>query len=92
VIAEPDGRWAINSSGGPILSVAGTGDVLAGAIGGLLANRSPNRLKAADAACLATWLHGRAGDLLAARPDYRRGIGLSAAELPAALRACINAG
>jgi ADP-dependent NAD(P)H-hydrate dehydratase / NAD(P)H-hydrate epimerase len=92
VIAEPDGRWAINSSGGPILSVAGTGDVLAGAIGGLLANHGANRLKVADAACLAAWLHGRAGDQLAARPDYRRGIGLSAADLPAAMRACINAG
>jgi ADP-dependent NAD(P)H-hydrate dehydratase / NAD(P)H-hydrate epimerase len=87
VIAGPDGSWAINSSGGPILSVAGTGDVLAGVIGGLLANR----LKPIDAARLGTWLHGSAGDELAARDDYRRGIGLPAGELAVSLRAFINA-
>lgn len=36
VVAEPDKGWTINASGGPILAVAGTGDVLAGVIAGIL--------------------------------------------------------
>lgn len=86
VIALPDGRWWINGSGGPILSVAGTGDVLAGAIGGLLAAG----LAAADAARLGAWLHGAAGDRLASHPDWGASIGLPASRLPAAIRACLN--
>lgn len=37
VLASPDGRWAINTSGTDGLATAGTGDVLAGMLGGLLA-------------------------------------------------------
>jgi ADP-dependent NAD(P)H-hydrate dehydratase / NAD(P)H-hydrate epimerase len=86
VIALPDGRWSINGSGGPILSVAGTGDVLAGAIGGLLAAG----LSASDAARLGTWLHGAAGDRLASSPDWAASIGLPASRLPEAIRECVN--
>ena len=86
VIALPDGDWAINDSGGPILSVAGTGDVLAGAIAGLLAAGLP----AAAAAACGTWLHGAAGDALAASPDWRAGVGLPASRLPEAIRAVFN--
>ena len=86
VVAGPDGEWSINASGGPLLAVAGTGDVLAGAVGGLLAGG----MGAAKAARLAVWLHGAAADRLAARSGWRAGIGLPASRLPAAMRALIN--
>jgi hydroxyethylthiazole kinase-like uncharacterized protein yjeF len=86
VVALPDGRWTLNASGGPILSVAGTGDVLAGTIGGLLAAGLPP----VEAAIRGAWLHGAAGDALAAEPDWGAGIGMPASRLPDAIRALLN--
>jgi len=86
VVALPDGRWSINASGGPILSVAGTGDVLAGAIGGLLAGGLPPQ----QAAVLGAWLHGAAGDAMAAEPGWAGSIGLPASRLAEAIRTCVN--
>ena len=57
--AEPNGRMTLNMSGGPALSTAGSGDVLTGLIGALLAQG----MAAADAARLGVFLHGLAGDL-----------------------------
>ncbi|TVR83066.1 MAG: NAD(P)H-hydrate dehydratase [Rhodospirillales bacterium] len=73
VIAAPDGRAAINAEAPPELATAGTGDVLSGMILGLLAQAMP----AWDAACAATWLHGRIAGA--------HGPGLVAEDLPAGI-------
>ncbi len=57
VIAEPGGRLAVNPTGVPALASGGTGDVLTGVAGALLAQG----LAPFDAARLAAWVHGRAG-------------------------------
>jgi NAD(P)H-hydrate epimerase len=62
LIVDPKGRAAVNPTGNPGMATGGTGDVLAGLIGALLA-----RLDPWEAASAAVYLHGRAGDLAAAR-------------------------
>ncbi len=59
VLANPDGRMAICMSGSPALAKAGSGDVLTGILGALLAMG----MKAWDAARLGVFLHGRLGEL-----------------------------
>jgi hydroxyethylthiazole kinase-like uncharacterized protein yjeF len=62
LVVEADGRAAVNPTGNPGLASGGTGDVLAGMIGALLA-RHPARV----AAAAGVYLHGLAGDVAAAR-------------------------
>jgi len=63
LVASPDGRLAENTTGNPGLAKGGSGDVLAGMIGALLAQGIPPR----EAAACGVFLHGLAGDRCAAR-------------------------
>ncbi|MCL0057538.1 NAD(P)H-hydrate dehydratase [Dehalococcoidales bacterium] len=63
VIASPDGQVKINPVANPGLASAGTGDVLSGAIAGLLAQG----LSLFNAAALGVYLHGEAGEMVKAR-------------------------
>jgi NAD(P)H-hydrate epimerase len=74
-VVAPDGRQAIVASGGPELATAGSGDVLAGAIGALLAAG----LSPWDAATTGAFLHGRAGEQLLGDRGTR---GVIAGDLP----------
>ena len=66
VVADPDGPAAIIPTGNPGMATGGTGDVLAGLLGALLAGG----LRPREAARVGAWVHGRAGDL-AAQPVRR---------------------
>jgi hydroxyethylthiazole kinase-like uncharacterized protein yjeF len=57
VIVHPGGRYAINTSGGPWLAQAGSGDRLTGMLAALLGQGMP----ATDALEAAVWLHGTSG-------------------------------
>jgi hydroxyethylthiazole kinase-like uncharacterized protein yjeF len=85
IIARPDGEVAINPTGNPGLATGGSGDVLAGVCGALLGQGWP----AWEAALGAVWLHGAAADRLVA--DGAGPIGLTAGELPRAIRSELNA-
>jgi hydroxyethylthiazole kinase-like uncharacterized protein yjeF len=84
VMARPDGFAAINTTGNPALATGGSGDVLAGLCGALLAQGWP----AWEAMLGAVWLHGAAADSL-----VRQGtgpVGVLAGELIPAIRHAHN--
>jgi hydroxyethylthiazole kinase-like uncharacterized protein yjeF len=80
--AEPNGRAAIAATGNPGLATGGTGDVLAGVVGSLLARHGA--LLSATAAVV---VHGRAGDLVARERGEE---GLTAGDVVDALPAAIE--
>lgn len=61
VVAGPDGRCRVNTTGNCGMAKGGSGDVLSGVVLALLGLG----IDAFDACCCAVWLHGRAGDLAA---------------------------
>jgi hydroxyethylthiazole kinase-like uncharacterized protein yjeF len=67
VVATPEGRAWINSTGNPALASGGTGDVLTGLMGGFLAQG----LAPWDAARLGVYLHGLAADFFVSRHGQR---------------------
>jgi hydroxyethylthiazole kinase-like uncharacterized protein yjeF len=84
ICALADGRWFINATGNPGLASAGTGDVLTGFVGALLAQGLD-----AEAALLAgVCLHGAAADALVARGVGP--VGLTAGELAGEARRLLN--
>jgi hydroxyethylthiazole kinase-like uncharacterized protein yjeF len=66
LVVAPSGAVRANLSGTPALATAGSGDVLAGVAGALLAAG----LSALDAGSVAAWVHGMAGRLAAQRNGY----------------------
>lgn len=84
VIAHPEGGLSINPTGNAGLATAGSGDVLSGICGALLAQGWP----AWEAALGGAWIHGAAADQLVAQGVGP--IGMTAGELPAAARAVLN--
>lgn len=84
IVSNPAGDIFINTTGNPGLSTGGTGDVLAGLCGALLAQG----MQTIEAAKFATWIHGKAADELV---DSGIGpIGLYAGELPPVIRNILN--
>jgi hydroxyethylthiazole kinase-like uncharacterized protein yjeF len=84
IVATPDAPIYINSTGNPALATAGTGDVLAGICGALLAQGMTEN----HAATAAVWLHGLAADNLVEQGVGP--VGLTASELIPAVRRSLN--
>jgi ADP-dependent NAD(P)H-hydrate dehydratase / NAD(P)H-hydrate epimerase len=87
VLCAPDAQLIVNPTGNALLSTAGTGDVLAGAVGSLWAQNSG--MAALDVAAAAAWLHGAAADAAHHAGDQTP---LTASRLIAAMRSSVDEG
>jgi hydroxyethylthiazole kinase-like uncharacterized protein yjeF len=84
VVASPDGRAAVNPTGNAALATGGTGDVLGGIVGALLAERLP----CYEAALAGVYFHGLAAQTLTA--SGKGPAGLTAGELAPVVRDLLN--
>ena len=84
ICAFSDGKWLINSSGNAGLASGGTGDVLSGMLGALMAQK----LSAREALLLGVYLHGAAADSLACRQTGP--VGMTASDIIMEARTLIN--
>ncbi|MHB1418727.1 MAG: NAD(P)H-hydrate dehydratase [Bacillota bacterium] len=78
IVALPDGRTFVNTSGNPGMATGGTGDVLSGIIGGLIAQG----IAPSNAAAIAVYVHGAAGDIAVGEKGQ---MGMTAGDLLASL-------
>jgi hydroxyethylthiazole kinase-like uncharacterized protein yjeF len=84
ICATHDGKRYINTSGNPGLSSAGTGDILTGMIGAMMAQgASPE-----NSLLLSVYLHGAAADAL--QKEHGGPVGMTASEIPVAARNLLN--
>jgi hydroxyethylthiazole kinase-like uncharacterized protein yjeF len=84
IIATPEGRWYVNTTGNPGMASAGMGDVLSGVLGSLIAQGH----SAESAAVIGAHLHGAAADQLAREAGGP--LGITASETIAAARRIHN--
>ena len=84
IVATPDGRWFVNTTGNPGLAAAGTGDVLSGLVVALIAQGWP----ALEGLLAAVHLHGLAADERVAAGCGP--VGLTAGEVIDGARTCFN--
>jgi NAD(P)H-hydrate epimerase len=68
LVAHPDGRIAVNTTGNPALAKGGSGDILAGIVAAMLAQHPDAVAEAVEAA---VYLHGLAADLVAQKMDEK---------------------
>jgi len=88
LVAHPDGRVAINSTGNPGMAKGGSGDLLTGLIAGLLAQYPADAARAVEAA---VYLHGLAADLAVRAADEHTLLATdSLGQLARAFRFCAN--
>jgi NAD(P)H-hydrate epimerase len=71
VIARPDGRASVNTTGNPGMAKGGSGDVLTGLIAGVLAQTRAVNGDVGDAICAAVDMHGLSADIAVARGAER---------------------
>ncbi len=87
LIACPDGSLYVNSTGNPGMATAGMGDVLTGVIAGFLAQGFPPFI----AALAGSWIHGRAGDLVAQERGEAGMVAWDVGEkIPSAIFECLH--
>jgi NAD(P)H-hydrate epimerase len=71
IVAHPDGRASVSTTGNPGMAKGGSGDVLTGLIAGVLAQQRAVNGDVGEGVCAAVDLHGLSGDIAVSRSDER---------------------